>query len=119
MCKFCDTLKEGKDIELFYRTCSSLDNFCEYVNGNDCSLCNECSTKFIIHPISGRNKDEMYVNIKFKDKATNINKEDVVIDKNSECFNIIYCPMCGKKLSKEGFENLDELMYPFEELKEE
>ena len=113
MCKFCDNLKKEKKMELYYRTCSSLDNFCEYVNETNCSLCDECITKFVINPISGKSED-MYINIQFKDKATNSKGEDVIIDKCSESFKITYCPMCGEKISKEEDNDLDKLMYPFE-----
>lgn len=115
MCWFCDRLKQGKAFEWYYRTSSTNQNICEYVNGEDCSCCDKCDSKFIIKGISPKNSKDLCVRLGFYYNVTDKHKQDVTIDCMSECAEFSYCPMCGKKFSDVN----DELQYPFEELEGE
>lgn len=112
MCEFCDTLKQGKSLEWYYRTCSSNQNICEYVNGENCSCCDSCDSKFIIKGMP-TNSNDLYVRLGFYYKVTDENNQDVIIDCMSEGAEFSYCPMCGKKFS----ESQNDLQYPFEKIK--
>ncbi len=110
MCKFCDDL-EYKNITIPGRTTSAEDNVCEtaspdivYIDGEtyhcgskceDCFGCIEENSNFSITAWD----DVLCLNYYHKVR-------DLIIAPSSCRFSINYCPMCGKRISKELHEEL-------------
>jgi len=99
MCKYCDSL-EYKNIIVPIRTSMSDDNICDKVHadkfGNaDCSNCEGCRDENQYFKIASFNDN---LDISYYHKIG-----DVVIAPVSCRFSINFCPMCGKRISKEFY----------------
>lgn len=107
MCKFCDDLKY-KNIKIPGRTTIADDNICEFASpdiieidgekfayGSDCKDCGGCADEnryFSIDTWDDNISISYYCKIK-----------DVVIAPVSARFSINFCPICGKRISKEFY----------------
>lgn len=109
MCEFCDTLKQEKEMKWYKRNTSSLDNSCEFVNDGDCGMCDRCDHRFAIKGLSL--DDDVYVKLSYYQKVYGA-EGDMIVDTYSESMLWVYCPICGKRLSKN--DSMDELSYPLE-----
>lgn len=93
MCKFCDNL-EYRDIKIDTRTSLADDNVCEFIVQNDCEQCeNGCSSDNNYFSITMW-EDNLHLNYYHKIR-------DLIIAPISMRFSINFCPMCGKRISKE------------------
>lgn len=111
MCDFCNLLKQGKEIEWYQRTTSSLDNSCEYTN---CDECDGCKHRFTIRRIA--NVNNTYVELSYF-QSVGMGEDAAVVDVNSESMLWVYCPVCGNRLSNEEYVD-EKLPYPLEIMKE-
>lgn len=111
MCKLCEALKQGREIEWYQRTTSSLDNSCEYTN---CDECDGCKHRFTIRRVAGSN--DTYITLSYF-QSVGAGEDASVVDVNSESMLWAYCPVCGSKLSKEEYTD-DKIPYPLEIMKE-
>jgi hypothetical protein len=101
MCKFCDDL-DYKTITIPSRTSTADDNVCEFVVNENCNECNHgCADENNYFSITTW-EDNICLNYYHKVK-------DLIIAPISARFSINYCPMCGKKISKEM--NSEELKF--------
>lgn len=99
MCKFCESLTDNtKEIIWSVRSTYADDNICEFVNGDNCFNCGRCEMYFTIDGYTI--DDDTYVSIAYNQKITSPTKEEVVIRPFSEGIQFNYCPICGKRISK-------------------
>ena len=111
MCKFCDNL-EYKEITIPSRTTGADHNVCEiaspqvieidgeiYKSGSECEGCYGCAKENNYWQITICNND--IVDLHYYNKV-----RDFIIDQYSARFCINFCPMCGKRISKELHEDL-------------
>lgn len=111
MCELCNALKQGKKIEWYQRTISSLDNSCDNTN---CDECDGCKHKFTIKGISdGVN---VYAGLSYF-QSVGEGENAAIVDSCSEAMLWCYCPVCGGKLSKEMYTD-EKLTYPLEIMEE-
>ena len=105
MCKFCDNL-EYRTITIPNRTNMADDNVCEFASpeiididgekityGVNCADCRGCADENSYFSITTW-EDNMCLNYYHKVR-------DVIIAPVGARFNFNYCPMCGKRISKE------------------
>jgi hypothetical protein len=92
MCKLCDKL-DYKTIIIPNRTSMADDNVCEIAINNDCGECDGCADENNYFSINMW-EDNICLNYYHKVK-------DLIIAPISVRFSINYCPMCGKRISKE------------------
>lgn len=105
MCKFCDNL-EWRTYLVPQRTEDACDNLCEVMTAklenidgevfslrSDCENCNGCAPGnmgFAMHTYGNR------IGFDYRHRI-----KELIIGRNSEMFDINFCPWCGKRLSKE------------------
>jgi len=102
MCKFCDNLRY-KEIKVPSKTSLADDNVCEFASPSEygdfeCKNCGGCSDDNHFFSITSWD-DNMQLSYYHKIK-------EVIIAPVSTRFNFNFCPMCGKRISKELHEDL-------------
>ena len=98
MCKFCEALTDRtKEIVWEVRSTMADDNVCDFVNGDNCDVCNGCNMSFNLY---GYNYDNnIHVGVSYSQELTSKNRTKVIIKPFSEGIQWNYCPICGKQIS--------------------
>ncbi|WP_024622488.1 hypothetical protein [Metaclostridioides mangenotii] len=122
MCRFCDALFNSKinSISVEPRSRGRLDNICyEYCpyatiaqNGNGIECGGQCLESFWIEGYV--NNDSKYFILNYMHKVNNLN-----IEVFSNSIPIMYCFICGKKLSEDNLDDLDSHKFTYIDLHED
>lgn len=100
MCEFCDSLTDNtKKITWQVRSTYADDNICEFVNDENCDVCEGCKMWF---KIDGYDYDgNAFIGITYNQELTSTDGKQVIIRPFSESIQFNFCPICGKQISKE------------------
>jgi len=100
MCEFCENIT-NRDKEIIWNVRSTYadDNICEFVNDNNCSVCEGCFMHFKLSGYKSYDED-IYVGVEYNQELTSSDGKKVYVRPFSETIQFNYCPICGKQISK-------------------